>query len=91
MKIQEQFEIKGSLVIDRQDGYSYNLTSKIDADHLYSRLKSQQDKINTLEKVTKQSQEIDKKLDKISKQLIQLQLTHGIMSEELTKLQEMIP
>lgn len=90
MKIQEQFEIKGSLVIDRQDGYSYNLTSKIDADHLYSRLKSQQDKINTLEQVTKQSQEIDKKLDKISKQLIQLQLTNGIMTEELKKLQEMI-
>ena len=90
MTIKEQFEIKGSLVIDRVDGYSYNLTSKIDADHLYNRLKQQQERIQQLEQITQQSKEIDKKLDQISKQLIQLQLTNGIMGEELQKLHEMI-
>ena len=90
MKVKEQFEIKGSLVIDRADGYSYNLTSRIDADHLCNRLQTQHNRIKQLETLQKQSQEIDKKLDKITKQLIQLQLTNGIMTEELQKLQEMI-
>ena len=87
----KDFEIKNNLVIDRIDGYSYKLTSKIDADHLYNRLQTQQERIQQLEQITQQSKEIDKKLDQISKQIIQLQLTNGIMSEELQKLNEMMP
>lgn len=86
----KDFEIKNNLVIDRIDGYSYKLTSKIDADHLCKRLTQQQKTITELQKLQQQSKETEQKLDRITKNIIQLQLTNGIMTEELKKLQEMI-
>ena len=88
MKPTEQFKIKGTLVIDHLDGYSYNLTSKIDAENLYNRLQQQQERINTLETVQQQSHEIEQKLDKITKTIIQIQMTTSILSDELQHLHE---
>lgn len=84
----KQFSIKGTLVKDHIDGYSYNLISKIDAENLYHRLTQQQERINTLETVKKQSKQIEEKLDKITKTVIQIQMTTSILSEELKQLQE---
>ena len=84
----KQFSIKGTLVKDHIQGYSYNLTSKIDAETLYHRLQTQQETINTLETVKKQSKQIEEKLDKITKTVIQIQMTTSILSEELKHLQE---
>ena len=84
----KQFTIKGTLVKDHIQGYSYNLTSKIDAETLYHRLTQQQEQINTLETVKQQSHEIEQKLDKITKTVIQIQMTTSILSDELNKLHE---
>ena len=84
----EQFSIKGTLVKDHIQGYSYNLLSRIDAENLYQRLQQQQDKINTLETVQQQSKEIEQKLDKITKTIIQIQMTTSILSDELQHLHE---
>jgi len=70
------YEIKGSLVIDRIHHRSYNMTSRIDAENLYSTL--------TL------YHEIDKKLDKVSKGVIQMQMTLTILQEDVNKLKEAI-
>ena len=86
----KQFTIQGTLVKDHIQGYSYNLLSKIDAENLYNRLQQQQEQINTLETVTKQSHEIEQKLDKITKTIIQIQMTTSILSNELQHLQEVL-
>ena len=86
----KQFTIQGTLVKDHIQGYSYNLLSKIDAETLYQRLQTQQEQINTLETVTKQSHEIEQKLDKITKTIIQIQMTTSILSNELQHLQEVL-
>lgn len=86
----KQFTIQGTLVKDHIQGYSYNLLSKIDAETLYQRLQTQQDKINTLETLQQQSHEIEQKLDKITKTIIQIQMTTSILSNELQHLQEVL-
>ena len=84
----KQFSIKGTLVKDHIDGYSYNLISKIDAENLYHRLQQQQTRIETLETIQQQSKEIEQKLDKITKTIIQIQMTTSILSDELQRLHE---
>ena len=86
----KQFTIQGTLVKDHIQGYSYNLLSKIDAENLYNRLQTQQERINTLETLQQQSHEIEEKLDKITKTIIQIQMTTSILSNELQHLQEVL-
>ena len=86
----KQFTIQGTLVKDHIQGYSYNLLSKIDAENLYNRLQTQQERINTLETLQQQSHEIEQKLDKITKTIIQIQMTTSILSNELQHLQEVL-
>ena len=57
----------------------YRLDNKHDAEHLAKTL-------NTLTEASTTNNDTDKKLDKIQKKVIQLQLTAGIMSEELDQL-----
>ena len=57
----------------------YRLDNKQDAEHLCQTL-------NKLTEATQTTNETDKKLDKIQKKVIQLQLTAGIMVEELDQL-----
>ena len=62
----------------------YRLDNKQDAEHLCQTL-------NKLTEATQTNNGTDKKLDTIQKKVIQLQLTAGIMSEELDQLhQELI-
>ena len=76
------YTVKGTRV--KGEGWSYNLTNTKDAERLCNTL-------NTYHKTSVEYRTIEQKLDKITKTLIQLQLTNGIMTEELRKLhQEMI-
>ena len=84
----KQFSIKGTLVKDHIQGYSYNLLSKIDAENLYHRLQQQQKTINTLETVQQQNKEVEEKLDKITKQIIHIQMTTSILTDEINRLHE---
>ena len=77
------YEIKGSLVIDRVNHRSYNMTSKLDAENLYSTLTQAH---QTLQQVHETSQ----KYDKITKQLIQIQMSLRILEEEIQTLKEMV-
>ena len=68
----DQTRVKGN-------GHSFNCLNKITATELCNIL-------NNYEKTSVQYKDIDTKLDKVQKTVIQLQLTCGIMSEELQKL-----
>ena len=75
------YTVKGSRVTG--NGWSYNLTSKVDAVKLCQTL-------NTYHATYTRSKKIEHKIDRITKTLIQLQLTNGIMTEELRKLHKEI-
>ena len=64
-------------------GYSYNLTSKIDAEKLCTTL-------NHLTEYKNTSQKIDQKLDEITQQIIQLKLSINILGEEVEYLKEVM-
>ena len=81
--MKKPYEIKGSLVIDRINHRSYNMTSKIDAETLYTNLMNCHNTLQTYKK-------IDQKLDKATKQLIQIQMTLSILQEDVNKLKEAI-
>ena len=57
----------------------YRLDNRQDAEHLC-------DTLNTLTETSTNNTDIDKKLDNIQKKVIQLQLTTGILTEELDQL-----
>lgn len=59
----------------------YRLDNKQDAEHLAQTL-------NTLTEATQTNTDTDKKLDTIQKKIIQLQLTAGILCEELDQLHQ---
>lgn len=61
----------------------YRLDNKQDAEHLCQTL-------NDLTTATHSTKDTDKKLDKINKQLIQINLTLGILTEELHTLNKMV-
>ena len=69
---------------------SFTFNNKQSAKQLNTILNNYENTQDQLTYAKKQSKETEQKLDQISKQLIQLQLTNGIMTEELKKLQEMI-
>ena len=72
------------------NGQSYNLTNKITATELQNTLNTYEHQIQQYKNIKQQHTEIEAKLDKIQKTIIQLQLTAGIMTEELQRLQGMI-
>lgn len=80
----EKWNITGSRV--HGQGQSYNCTNKITATQLQSTLNTYENTIQQYETQIQQYNEIEAKLDKIQKTIIQLQLTAGIMTEELQKL-----
>ena len=82
-KMKPEYEIKGSLVIDRVNHRSYNMTSKIDAENLYTTL-------TNCQKTLKTYKNIDQKLDKVSKNIIHLPMTVSILQEEINHLKEAI-
>ena len=85
----EKWNITGSRV--HGEGQSYNCTNKITALQLQSTLNQYEKTIQHYNEIQTQNLEIEKKLDRIQKTIIQLQLTCGIMNEELQKLyQEVI-
>ena len=59
----------------------YRLDNRQDAEHLCQTL-------NKLTEATTTNTDIDKKLDTIQKKVIQLQLTTGILTEELDQLHQ---
>lgn len=65
------------------NGQSYPCTNRITAEQLHQTL-------TTYENTLQQHHETEQKLDKIQKILIQLQLTNGILTEELQTLKEVI-
>ena len=65
------------------NGQSYPCTNRITAEQLHQTL-------TTYENTLQQHHETEQKLDKITKILIQLQLTNGILTEELQTLKEVI-
>lgn len=76
-----EFTVKGTKV--QGQGYSYNLTSKIDAKKLCQTL-------NTYHATHIRQKQIEHKLDKTTKTIIQLQLTTGILTEELETLRSQL-
>ena len=73
------YKIQGSRVYG--DGNSFNCTNTINAQELCN-------KLNELEKCKKEYHDIQQKLDKVNKDITGLQMTMGIMSEELTSIKE---
>ena len=65
------------------NGQSYPGNNRITAEQLHQTL-------TTYEKTYQQHKQTEAKLDKITKILIQLQLTNGILTEELQTLKEVI-
>jgi hypothetical protein len=63
------------------NGQSYNCQNRITAEQLHQTL-------TTYENTLQQYKTTEAKLDKITKILIQLQLTNGILTEELHHLKE---
>ena len=76
-----EWKLNGTTV--KGNGTSYNCINKVTAKELCTLL-------NRYEQTKVQYDNIDKKLDRIQKTVIQLQLTSGIMQEELRKLHEEI-
>ena len=79
----KQYSIQDTIVKDHKHGYSYNLTSKIDAEHLCTTLNDYE---TTLQTYTT----LNNKLDKITKQVIQLKLTINTLHEEIEYLNKMV-
>ena len=75
------YKCQGSRVFGQ--GYSYNLTNKIDAERLCSTL-------NNYEQNLQLEQNISKQYDKITKEIIQIQLTLGILNDDINKIKETI-
>ncbi len=73
------YTVKGSRV--QGPGYSYNLTSRIDAERLCNTL-------NTYENTINLNKTIDQQFDKITKQIIQIKLSIGILNEDINTLKE---
>ena len=82
----EKYSIQGSRVYG--DGKSFNLNNRITATQLQSTLNQYETTIQHYKQTQQQYTEIEAKLDRIQKTIIQLQLTAGIMNEELKKLHQ---
>ena len=80
------YQIQGSRVYGQ--GMSINCTNKITALQLQSTLNQYETTIQHYKQTQQQYTEIETKLDRIQKTIIQLQLTAGIMNEELKKLHQ---
>ena len=78
---QPKWQIQGSRVF--KDGHSFNCINIITAKDLQSIL-NQYETTHTL------NQNIDQQYDNITKQIIQIQLSIGIVNEEIQKLKETI-
>lgn len=76
-RVNQPYKIEGSRVYGQ--GQSYNCTNRITAEQL----------CNTLNQYYN-TQEIIQQYDKINKQLIQINLTLGILTEELHTLNKMV-
>lgn len=76
-RVNQPYKIEGSRVYGQ--GQSYNCTNKITAEQLCQTLNQY---YNT--------QEVIQQYDKINKQLIQINLTLGILTEELHTLNKMV-
>ena len=83
-----EWKIEGSRVYG--DGRSFNCTNIVTAKDLQGTLNTYEKTIQQYKNIKQQYTEIEAKLDKIQKTIIQLQLTAGIMNEELQRLQGMI-
>ena len=75
------YSTKGSLV--KGQGYSYNLTSKIDAERLCNTLNQYEHNL-TIHKNT------NTKLDKIEKQIIALQMDIAVVVEGIKNVKEVL-
>jgi len=80
----EKWNIQGSRVYG--DGKSFNLNNRITATQLQATLNQYEQTIQHYKEIQTEHNEIEAKLDRIQKTIIQLQLTAGIMTEELQKL-----
>ena len=74
-----QWERNGTRVYSKGEGKSYNCTNKITAKDLYNTL-------TTYENTHNLNKNIDEQYDRITKQIIQIQLSLGILTEEIQKL-----
>lgn len=73
------YTVKGSRVSGK--GYSYNLTSKIDAERLCSTL-------NNYEAMASLENTTAEQFQRINTQIIQIKLSLGILQEEISTLKE---
>ena len=80
-RVNQTYTITGTRV--KGQGYSYNCTSKIDAERLCNTL-------NTYEQNLQLNKNIEEQFDKITKQLIQIKLSIGILNEDINTLKETI-
>ena len=74
-----EWQIQGRRVYSKGEGKSYNCTNKITANDLYNTL-------TTYETTHTLNKNIEQQYDKITKQIIQIQLSLGILTEEIQKL-----
>lgn len=79
--MKKAYTIKNTLVKDHVDNYSYNLTSKIDAEKLCTTLNNYHEK--TITNTT-----INEKLEQATKSLIEIQMTMTILQNDINKLKE---
>ena len=80
---ESKWKIQGSRVYSNGEGKSYNCNNKITATELYNTLTNYENTIQT-------NNTTEHKLDKLNKQLIQINMTLGILTEELHQLNEMV-
>ena len=77
----EPYKVQGSRVYGQ--GYSYNLTSKIDAERLVTTL-------NKYETTSQINKNIEKQFDKLEKQVIQIKLSIGTLQEDIQYLKQIM-
>ena len=78
-----QWERNGTRVYSKGQGHSYNCINIATAKTLHQTL-------TTYENTHTLNKNIDEQYDRITKQIIQIQLSLGILSEDISKLKEVV-
>ena len=73
----------GARVYSKGQGHSYSCTNIATAKTLHQTL-------TTYENITRLNKNIEEQYDRIIKQIIQIQLSLGILSEDISKLKEVV-
>ncbi len=69
-----RYEIKGAMIIDNENEYTYNLTNKHDAEKLYTQLTAYEEKLELYQNITKTIEQLSYNLIDAQRAIITLQV-----------------